>query len=284
MWDGPVATAYGSTSHGIIGGGNHIALFPSKEQGAAAAFALWASKGYMGMRLDDAINKWTGGTGGSSQVAAYMHSVGVAGGITADTRITKDFIGSAAGLAFMKQQAALEAGGKYPLSDEQWKRAQDKWRGKSEGKPINITYNVTNHISGDGLHHQIAELHRKHIEQMRKDLEEVNYRHERSRLSWSHLPPQDLEAIFILADTVVCFAQSTGMLERLIIEEAEGKITKAEFAEKVRNEARKMVARFGRTRVSRWHHGSDSRVPTRISSAFQSQEQGQTVLCVCRAF
>jgi hypothetical protein len=47
--------------------------------------------------------------------------------------------------------------------------------------PVNITYTVTNHIHGD-VEHKVAALHAKHIEQMKKDIEEAEYMKHRARL------------------------------------------------------------------------------------------------------
>lgn len=52
------------------------------------------------------------------------------------------------------------------------------------------------------------------------------------------MSPDDPSAHFLMADTVVAFANSASTLERWIIYEAESKITKAGFRVSVQNEAR----------------------------------------------
>jgi hypothetical protein len=59
-------------------------------------------------------------------------------------------------------------------SNFQQKKAEDPAPSSPSHGPINITYNVTNHIHG-GDEHKIAALHRQHIEKLKDDLEEAMY-------------------------------------------------------------------------------------------------------------
>src|SRR3954469_15104249 len=59
MWGGKRANKWGATADLILhdGQSNHIAVFPTRVQGAAAQFDLWRG-GYTGMTLAAAIHKW----------------------------------------------------------------------------------------------------------------------------------------------------------------------------------------------------------------------------------
>jgi hypothetical protein len=50
------------------------------------------------------------------------------------------------------------------------------------------------------------------------------------------LSPDDPASAFLIADSVIAFANSAGDLERWVIEHAEHKITQGQFAEKIRIE------------------------------------------------
>lgn len=53
---------FGLEGYGIIGGGHKIGKFPTPVHGQAANFALW-QRGYKGLTLQQAVNKWRGGNG-----------------------------------------------------------------------------------------------------------------------------------------------------------------------------------------------------------------------------
>jgi hypothetical protein len=106
-----------------LGQGNNIAVFPTKVMGAAAQIDLWrTSKNYHNRRLQDAIRTWSGGNYVSSYMAFLMKRVP---GLTPDTIIDDDFLRSGQGLAMMKAQAWHEAGQQYPMTDAEWREAQD---------------------------------------------------------------------------------------------------------------------------------------------------------------
>jgi hypothetical protein len=121
MWPCAIATQFGSTSHEDLRDGNKAAIFPTFEQGAAAQFALWA-KNYSGMTLQAAIYKWSGHNS-SSEYATFLAQK--LGSIRLDTVITRSFLASFNGRAFMKAQAQWEAGKPYPMTDAQWAKAQE---------------------------------------------------------------------------------------------------------------------------------------------------------------
>lgn len=134
MWPGTISRQYGSTSYQTLndGQGNKIAVFPTYEQGAAAQFALWASKNYLGKTLQAAITKWSG----HNSSASYARSLAKAiPGLSMSTVITLDFLKSENGWRFMKVQAQWEAGQPYPMTDEQWQAAQRLAFGSSDPEP-----------------------------------------------------------------------------------------------------------------------------------------------------
>lgn len=120
MWDSKISKKWGSTSHVILADGqaNHIAIFPSIVQGAAAQFDLWKSN-YVNMKLSDAIKKWSGGNSSPAYVKFLKDK-----GISSDVVITPTYLASAQGLVLMKAQAQWEAGKVYPMSDADWAKAQ----------------------------------------------------------------------------------------------------------------------------------------------------------------
>lgn len=131
QWPGPSATKFGSKEWWPCGGNNKIAVFPTFEQGGAATFDLWARR-YSNMTLEAAILKWSGHN--SSKAYADFLAKKIPG-LTMDTMITKDFLRSDTGWRFMKYQSQWEAGKPYPMTDEQWKDAQDMAFGPKKAKP-----------------------------------------------------------------------------------------------------------------------------------------------------
>lgn len=120
MWPGSVSRKFGSTEHEDLRDGNKAAIFPTFTQGAAAQFYLWAHS-YSGLTLQSAIYKWSGHN--SSSAYADFLSKHIPGLSMGDV-ITNEFLAGPKGLAFMKAQSQWEAGRPYPMSDDQWARAQ----------------------------------------------------------------------------------------------------------------------------------------------------------------
>jgi hypothetical protein len=129
QYPGPSATAYGSTGHDVIGGGHKIARFNSPEEGAAAQFNL-LSRGYTGMPLSAAIQKWSGG----NSAPQYVQMVSKATGLTPDTVITPELLRSPQGVQLVQAMAQHEAGRPYPMTPEQWQAAQSRAFG-GQGAP-----------------------------------------------------------------------------------------------------------------------------------------------------
>lgn len=120
MWDGKIATRWGS-KHSVIladGQSNHIAIFPTMVQGAAAQFDLWRSN-YVNMSLKDAVKKWSGGNS-SANYMQFLKSAGFPG----NTLITPAFLASPQGIGLMKAQAHWESAKVYPMTDADWAKAQ----------------------------------------------------------------------------------------------------------------------------------------------------------------
>lgn len=119
QYPGPTAKQFGSTDFGIIGGGHKIARFNTPEEGAAAQFGL-LSRVYAGMPLSAAITKWSDGNSSPQ----YVASVARATGLSPDTPITPALLQSPQGVSLAKAMARQEAGRDFPMTDEQWMRAQ----------------------------------------------------------------------------------------------------------------------------------------------------------------
>lgn len=119
QYPGPSARKYGMTGTEIIGGGHQIAVFPDPVSGAAAQFDL-LNRGYTGMTLQDAIRKWSGG----NSSAAYAKRISDATGIPLNATLTADILNNpSVAIPLAKTAADWEAGGKYPMTDEQWSKA-----------------------------------------------------------------------------------------------------------------------------------------------------------------
>jgi hypothetical protein len=124
MWDGESASKFGSKTHGILPSGNHIAYFDTPEAGAAAQFDLLSTDKYTGQSILGAINTWSGGTGGTKNVADYAMRVAQAAGVSPLDKITGDMLRGPGGIALAKNMARWETGYDYPMSDDQWRAAQ----------------------------------------------------------------------------------------------------------------------------------------------------------------
>lgn len=125
MWGSARAVRWGAqknpvTLHDGKGQGNNIAVFPDFVHGAAAQFDLWRAQ-YTNMTLLAAIKKWSGG----NSSAMYMNFLESHAGIDGGDVVTVDLLASPKGIALMKAQAHWEAGKEYPMSDEDWERAQE---------------------------------------------------------------------------------------------------------------------------------------------------------------
>lgn len=130
MWPGPSSAAFGATGYQNIAGGNKIATFPDAESGAAAQFDL-LNRNYTGMRLADAISKWSGGNASGQ----YVASVSRATGLRPDTIITPELLQSPAGIDLSRAMARVESGGEFPLSNQQWANAQSRAFGQARPVP-----------------------------------------------------------------------------------------------------------------------------------------------------
>jgi hypothetical protein len=119
QYPGPSARKFGSIGTEVIGGGHKIAVFDDPVRGAAAQFDL-LDRGYAGMTLGQAIQKWSGG----NSSPAYAAHIAKATGIPLDSRLTPEMLRDPnVAVPFAKASADWEAGGKYPMTDEQWKAA-----------------------------------------------------------------------------------------------------------------------------------------------------------------
>lgn len=121
MWGGKHADRWGAVSDVVLNDGqsNHIAVFKTRINGAAAQFDLWRI-GYAGKTLADAIDKWSGHNSPKGYVAALQQATG----IQPSDFITTALLAGPKGVALMKAQAAWEAGRPYPMTDDEWLKAQ----------------------------------------------------------------------------------------------------------------------------------------------------------------
>ncbi len=120
QWPGPVATQWGATGSIDLFDGNKIAVFENPIYGAAAQFAL-LRKSYLGLTIDQAISKWIGGR----DATEYARRVARAAGVSTGEALTEDLLAGPGGIELAKAMAHWEAGMDFPLTDEQWKHAQE---------------------------------------------------------------------------------------------------------------------------------------------------------------
>jgi hypothetical protein len=117
---GPVSEHFGAVGSETITGNNQIATFPTPVHGAAAMFAL-ADRSYAGMRLSDAVWRWSGK---SSDAPGYTATVSRETGIAPDAVITPEMLRGPQGIQLAKAMSRVEAGRDFPMSDAQWQQAQ----------------------------------------------------------------------------------------------------------------------------------------------------------------
>lgn len=122
----PIPLKWGSTQTVYLsdgtGQGNNIAVFDTWVQGISAQLDLWrTSPRYRNKRFADAIHTWSGGNNVPSYIAYLKKRVP---GLTEETIMNDAFWRSSAGIAFLKAQAAHEAGKKIPAPNQDWIEAQ----------------------------------------------------------------------------------------------------------------------------------------------------------------
>ena len=125
MWYAPWQAKYGVLGrqklNDGLGQGNNIALFPTKEAGAAAQFDL-LNRRYSHMTLAAAVRRWSGGNHWQQYAVRLARTVGV----SLDTPMSDVLASREKATLFAKTAAAHEAGlGSYPMSDAQWEDAYD---------------------------------------------------------------------------------------------------------------------------------------------------------------
>jgi hypothetical protein len=131
MWPGAIATKWGSkrwvylsdgTGQGGNGMGNKIATFDNWVDGICAQIDLWRqSPRYRNKTLKAALTVWSGGNHVESYIAYVTARVP---GLTRDTVMDDRFWASPMALAFLKAQAAHEAGRPIPAPAADWIEAQ----------------------------------------------------------------------------------------------------------------------------------------------------------------
>lgn len=139
MWPGPIATKWGSkewvylndgTGQGGGGRGNKIAIFDNWVGGICAQLDLWrSSPKYRNQPFAVAIDTWCGHNHTESYIAYVLKRVPT---MTRNTIMNDVFWRSASALAFLKAQAAHEAGKQIPAPDSDWITAQKRVMGGSQ--------------------------------------------------------------------------------------------------------------------------------------------------------
>lgn len=125
MWPGPSSARFGATQYERLKDGNLIAHFDNPVNGAAAQFDLLGSGKYINRPIGDIIDEWSGHTGGKANVSAYASHVANSIGVSPYDRLTSGILQSPQGILFAKAMARMEAGQEYPLSDDDWRQAQN---------------------------------------------------------------------------------------------------------------------------------------------------------------
>jgi hypothetical protein len=146
QWPGPVAKQFGMSGYQNLSDGNKIATFPTPVHGAAAQFAL-LDKSYSGMPLMDAIHKWTGG----NSSASYARTVSQNTGIPLGAPITRELLQSPQGIALAQAMAHNEAGGNFPMTQQQWAQGQQMAFGQGTGAGMQNMQGNDTSSPGSGL-------------------------------------------------------------------------------------------------------------------------------------
>lgn len=133
MYPGPSASKFGAVGTETIGGGHKIAVFPDAVSGAAAQFDLLASDKYVGLKVKDAIAKWSGGNSVGTYLGVLKDQAGVDGNATLTAEMVRD---PKIAVPLAKAMARQESGKDYPLSDEQWQQAHRMALGGGEAPPL----------------------------------------------------------------------------------------------------------------------------------------------------
>ena len=126
QWPGPSADKFGAVESVTLNDRqkNKIAVFPDAVSGAAAHFDLLA-RSYVGKSLDTAITRWSGG----NHSAAYAVKVAQSMGMSLKDKLTPELFNNPdTAIRFAKTMSSVEAGKAYPLSDDQWRMAWEKFR------------------------------------------------------------------------------------------------------------------------------------------------------------
>jgi len=125
MWGGnAIARKWGAIGNVAINDGlhqnNHIAIFPDFIRGAAAQFDLW-NHSYSGTSLRAAIHRWCGGNSSEKYIMFLERHTGLIGASV----VTRFTLSQPVGIRLMKAQAQWEAGKPYPMSEQEWEKAQE---------------------------------------------------------------------------------------------------------------------------------------------------------------
>lgn len=112
----PRDNAFGLEGYGIIGGGHQIGKYPTPVHGAASNMDLF-SKGYNGMTVQAAVNKWRGGNG----------SLNVPEGYDPGQVIDNDFVNDKGRMVDFFEKMANHESSKFSMPRDQWEQAFDMY-------------------------------------------------------------------------------------------------------------------------------------------------------------
>lgn len=112
----PRDNAFGLEGYGIIGGGHQIGKYPTPVHGAASNMDLF-SKGYKGMTVQGAVNKWRGGNG----------SLNVPEGYDPGQVIDDDFVNDKGRMVDFFEKMANHESSKFSMPRDQWEQAFDMY-------------------------------------------------------------------------------------------------------------------------------------------------------------
>ena len=109
---------FGGTEGGTIGGGHRIAMFPDRESGGAALFALLNGSLYVNKDVASALRTWTGNNNASSYINWMARN-----GINTEETVGNYLANQDAAIGLATLMARWETGHAYPMSAQEWGQA-----------------------------------------------------------------------------------------------------------------------------------------------------------------
>jgi hypothetical protein len=157
IWPAPICEKWGAYEHEQLTDAqrNQMAIFPSKVSGAAAQFDL-LSRSYVGMTVEAALEKWSGG----NHVDTYVQRVCRATGLHPADILTARYIRTAkTGIRLARAMARHETGwdlGEYPMTTAEWREAHDLALGSAAAIPAADNANMLGEAVAEWARQQIG--------------------------------------------------------------------------------------------------------------------------------